>query len=261
MRNFFSFISDNKHHALFIIFIVISFTFLLTENSSKNVVLFRSRVVDVFSQLYRPVGWIKYSYTLDQENSLLREKNVQLSLQVSSMQYLKDENQRLEDLLSFKRQNQLQLLPSKVINKGILSNINSITIDVGSSHGVRNDNPILTPNGVIGKVLIAGEESSIIQLINDVNYRLSVRILPSGDTGILRWYGNNKCQIREVQKNANVKVGDGVVTSGFSNIYPKNLPIGIVSGIIDKLGNYNKIIIIQISEDIESLLDVFVVLD
>ena len=171
---------------------IISFTLLLTENSSKNVVLFRSRVVDVFSQLYRPVGWIKYSYTLDQENSLLREKNVQLSLQVSSMQYLKDENQRLEDLLSFKRQNQLQLLPSKVINKGILSNINSITIDVGSSHGVRNDNPILTPNGVIGKVLIAGEESSIIQLINDVNYRLSVRILPSGDTGILRWYGNNK---------------------------------------------------------------------
>ena len=261
MKKIFSFVVENKHHVLFIICTLLSFSLLFSNNSTKNVALFRARAIDLFSTLYKPVTWIKYSYTLDEENTLLREKVLQLSLQVSSMQFLETENQRLQNLLSFKRENQLILLPSKVINKGILPNINSLTIDVGKESGVEKNDPVLTPKGVIGKVIISGEYSSIVQLINDINYRLSVRILPKGNTGILRWYGNNKCQIREVQKNASVRVGDGVVTSGFSDIYPKNLPVGTVSGIIDKSGSFEKIIIVHITEDIESLLDVFVILN
>ena len=261
MKKIFSFVVENKHHVLFIICTLLSFSLLFSNNSTKNVALFRARAIDLFSTLYKPVAWIKYSYTLDEENTLLREKVLQLSLQVSSMQFLETENQRLQNLLSFKRENQLILLPSKVINKGILPNINSLTIDVGKEAGVEKNDPVLTPKGVIGKVLIAGEYSSIVQLINDINYRLSVRILPKGNTGILRWYGNNKCQIREVQKNASISVGDGVVTSGFSDIYPKDLPVGTVSGIIEKSGRFEKIILVQITEDIESLLDVFVILN
>ena len=261
MKKIFSFIVENKHHVLFIICTLLSLSLLFSNNSTKNVALFRARAIDFFSTLYKPVTWIKYSYTLDEENTLLREKVLQLSLQVSSMQFLETENQRLQNLLSFKRESQLLLLPSKVINKGILPNINSLTIDVGKEAGVEKNDPVLTPKGVIGKVLIAGEYSSIVQLINDINYRLSVRILPKGNTGILRWYGNNKCQIREVQKNASVGVGDGVVTSGFSDIYPKGLPVGTVSGIIEKSGRFEKIILVQITEDIESLLDVFVILN
>ena len=260
MEKIFSFIMNNKHHALFVSCTIISFSLFFTDGSTKNVELFRSRVIDLFSSLYKPVTWIKYSYTLDQENSLLREKVIQLSFQVSSMQFLETENQRLQNLLSFKRDNHLTLLPSKVINKGILPNINSLTIDVGKEAGVQKNDPVLTPEGVIGKILIVGEYSSIVQLINDINYRLSVRILPNGSTGILRWYGNNKCQIREVQKNATVRIGDGVVTSGFSNIYPKDLPVGTVSGIMDKMGSFEKIILVQITEEIESILDAFVVL-
>jgi rod shape-determining protein MreC len=261
MRKILSFITENKHHVLFVFLMFISSLLLFSDTSSKNVNLFRARVIDLFSSLYQPITWIKYSYTLDEENALLREKVVKLSLQVSAMQFLEHENQRLQELLAFRRDHQLVLLPSKVINKGILPNINSLTIDVGKNEGAQENNPIITPNGVIGKILIAGESSSIVQLVNDINYRLSVRILPEGSSGILRWYGNRKCQIREVQKNAKVNVGDGVVTSGFSNIYPKNLPVGTVTGIIDQLGSFEKIIIVQISEDIESLLDVFVVLN
>ena len=261
MKKIFSFLALNKHHGLFISCTILSFFLLFSNNSTQNVELFRARAIDFFSTFYKPVTWIKYSYTLDEENALLRKKVLQLSLQVSTMQFLEHENQRLQNLLSFKRENQLTLLPSKVINKGILPNINSLTIDIGKQSGVEKNDPVLTPKGVIGKVLIAGEYSSIVQIINDINYRLSVRIMPKGNTGILRWYGNNKCQIREVQKNASVGVGDGVVTSGFSDIYPKNLPVGTVSGIIDKSGSFEKIILVQITEDIESLIDVFVILN
>lgn len=261
MRKLLLLFVEKKHHLLFVFCTLISFILLFSDTSSKNIKLFRLRVIDIFSTIYKPVTWIKYSYTLDAENALLREQVIRLSLQVSSMQFLEHENQRLESLLSFQRENQLTLLPSKVINKGILSNVNSLTIDVGKKNGVQNNDPVLTPKGVIGKVLLAGSSSSIVQLVNDINYRISVRFIPSGSTGILRWYGNNKCKVMEVQKNAIINVGDDVVTSGFSNIYPKNLPIGSVTGIVDQLGSFDKIVMVQIQEDIESLLDVFVVLE
>ena len=128
MKKIFSFLVLNKHHGLFISCTIFSFFLLFSNNSTQNVELFRARAIDFFSTFYKPVAWVKYSYTLDEENALLREKVLQLSLQVSTMQFLEYENQRLQNLLSFKRENQLTLLPSKVINKGKLPNINSLQL-------------------------------------------------------------------------------------------------------------------------------------
>ena len=102
------------------------------------------------------------------------------------------------------------------------------------------------PEGVIGKTIQVGNSASIVQFITDHNYRLSVRILPSGATGILRWRGNNICEIREVQKNVNIEIGDQVVTSGFSDIYPPGLPVGDVAGVYDERGNYQKVVNVTI---------------
>ena len=62
--------------------------------------------------------------------------------------------------------------------------------------------------------------------ISDNNFRLSVRIMPSGAVGILRWYDANVCKVYEVQKNVDINIGDRVITSGFSKIYPPKLPVG-----------------------------------
>ena len=98
MKEIFSFIVKNKHHGLFISCTILSFFLLFSSNSTQNIELFRGRAIDFFSTFYKPITWIKYSYTLDKENALLREKVLQLSLQVSTMQYLEHENQRLQNL-------------------------------------------------------------------------------------------------------------------------------------------------------------------
>ena len=136
---------------------------------------------------------------------------------------LHKENEELLSLLEFKRATKLKIKPARVVNKGTQPNLLSIVIDGGKIDGIKSNQAVLTPKGVIGKTIEASNRASIVQLITDTNFRLSVRILPSGATGILRFLDGNTAQISEVQKNASVKIDDKVVTSGFSDIYPSGL--------------------------------------
>lgn len=258
MRNLHLFLFKYKHHFAFFILISLSTKLLFSENSD-NIDILREKAVGTFSFLYSPIAWINNAIILEEENALLREKNLQLSLQIESMVHLAKENQRLENLLEFKRESQLTLVPAKVINKGIHPGVTSITIDVGTSSGVMKNNPIITSTGVVGKVLIASEHSSVVQMLSDANFRLSVRIYPSGATGILQWTEDGNCIISEVQKNAPIKVNDKVVTSGFSDIFPSKLPVGEVIGTVDQRGSFQKIVSAKTYNDLSSLINVFVI--
>ena len=190
----------------------------------------------------------------------LREKNLQLNLELESILYAADENKKLRQLLDFKRETQLNIIPARIVNKGIQTNLHSLTIDVGSSNGLLPNQAVLTPEGIIGKTIQTGETSSLVQSISDNNFRLSVRIMPSGAVGILRWHNNNMCKIYEVQKNVEINIGDRVITSGFSKIYPPKLPVGTVSGVYDERGSYQKVVNVEIQSDFESIQNVFVVI-
>ncbi len=69
----------------------------------------------------------------------------------------------------------------------------------------------------------------------------------------------NTAQISEVQKNANVKIGDKVVTSGFSDIYPSGLPVGKVEGVYDGRSSFEKIIKVSLPNNMSSFQYVFVI--
>ena len=69
------------------------------------------------------------------------------------------------------------------------------------------------------------------------------------------------CKVFEVQKNVEINIGDRVITSGFSKIYPPKLPVGVVSGVYDERGSYQKVVNVEIQSDFESIQNVFVVID
>jgi len=260
MRNLILFIIKNKEHFVFSIMIFLSFL-LLFSNDNDEMSVIRGFSSDLISLLSKPMVKIKSLAIVNEENQYLREKNLQLNLELESILYAADENEKLRELLDFKRNTHLKIIPSRIINKGIQANINSLTIDVGKSVGVRPNQAVLTPDGIIGKTIQTGKISSQVQSISDNNFRLSVRIMPSGAVGILRWYKNNVCKIYEVQKNVNINIGDRVITSGFSNIYPPKLPVGNVSGVYDERGSYQKVVNVEIQDDFESIQNVFVVIN
>ena len=260
MRNLILFLIKNKEHFVYLSSLVFSLL-LLFNNNNEEMSVIRGFSSDVISLLSTPMVKIKSLTIVNEENQYLREKNLQLNLELESILYAAEENEKLRELLDFKRNTNLKIIPSTIINKGIQANINSITIDVGTSVGVNPNQAVLTSDGIIGKTIQVGKKSSLVQSISDNNFRLSVRIMPSGAVGILRWQKNNICKIYEVQKNVNINIGDRVITSGFSKIYPPKLPVGFVSGVYDERGSYQKVVNVEIQNDFESIQNVFVVIE
>jgi len=261
MRTFYLIITKHKDIFALIISIILSLM-MLVNGDSDNIRLLRSKANRIFSYLYSPITWVRTMTLIEEEASLLREKNLQLSFQLESMRYLLDDNSRLEQLLSFKRESNLNIYPARVINMGASPHLSSsLSIDIGSESGVSINDPIITPNGIIGKTVIVGKNESIVQLINDVTFRLSVRIKPSGSTGILQWLDKDLFLIKEVQKNSNVEVGNHVVSSGFSDIFPSDLPVGKIVKITEERGRFEKSVIVKINENIGSIMNLFVIVD
>ncbi len=260
MRGLYLAIVRKRDHLLFVLSLFFS-SFLLLNNDDPRMRVIRGKTTDIVAFISSPMTWVKSLMFLEEENQLLREKTLSLSLQIESMLNLHKENDQLLGMLDFKRQTKLFLKPARVVNKGVQPNLLSIVIDVGAEDGIKGNQPVLTPKGVIGKTIETGESASIVQLITDVNFRLSVRILPSGATGILRWLGNGIGQVREVQKNVEITIGNKVITSGFSDIYPAGLPVGEVAGVFDERGSFQKIVNINLPNDMSAFQYVFVIVE
>ena len=249
-----------KDHFLFIFTILLS-CILLLNNDNPRMGNIRGKAAEVISFVSSPVTFAKSLMFLEEENQLLREKTLSLSLQVESMLNLQKENDELLGMLDFKRQTKLMIRPARVVNKGIQPNLLSIVIDGGEVDGIRKNQAVLTPKGIIGKTIESGDKASIVQLITDTNFRLSVRVLPSGATGILRIVKGNTAQIREVQKNVSINIGDKVVTSGFSDIYPSGLPVGFVEGVYEDRSSFQKMVNVTLPNDMSAFQYVFVIIE
>ena len=260
MHNLLLFILKNKDHFVFFIAVILSIA-LLFNNKNEKMSVIRGFATDIVSFLSSPMVRVKSLAIVSEENQYLREKNLQLNLELESILYAADENKKLRELLDFKRDTKLKIIAARIINKGIQTNLNSLTIDIGSKNGLLPNQAVLTPNGIIGKTVQVGKFSSLVQSISDNNFRLSVRIMPSGAVGILRWNSDNMCKVYEIKKNVEINIGDRVITSGFSKIYPPKLPVGLVSGVYDERGSYQKVVNVEIQSDFESIQNVFVVID
>ena len=248
----------HKDHFTFALSLFISL-YLLLNNENPRMNVLRGKTVGIISFISSPFTWIQSLMYLEKENQYLREKNLGLSLEVESMYNLQSENQELLAMLDFKKKKKIDVRSAKVVNKGIQPNLLSIIVDRGLLDGISNNQAVITPNGVIGKTIQTGNEATIVQLISDANFRLSSRIIPSGATGILRFINNNTAQIREVQKNVNINIGDKVVTSGYSDIYPAGLPVGTVKGVYQDRGSFQKIVNVTLSNNLNSFQYVFII--
>ena len=251
-------IQKNKHHFTFILFVILSFILIYNSNSNQLKLPFFNNVT---AYLTLPITRLNQLSQAARENEILREKLIVLSLEKESLLEYKVENVRLKNMLDFKRESEIEMIPAKIINMGLISNLLSMTIDVGSNSGVSKNSPVITPSGIIGKISAVNRKSSVVQLISDPDFRVGVRFLPSGATGILRWRTNNICDVREVYKNSTINVGDRVVTSGLSDIFPTGLPVGIVSSVANDRSQFQKIVSVQIEENLSSLIHVFVIIN
>ena len=250
-------IQKNKHHITFLIFVILSLVLINSSKSNRQKPPFLNNIA---TYLTYPSAWLIETSQVKQENELLRDRIIVLSLERETLIENGIENAKLKEMLDFKKESEISMVSAKVINMGLSSNLLSITIDVGYDEGVSKNNPVITPLGVIGKIITVNKSSSSVQLVSDPDFRIGVRFLPSGATGILRWRINNICDVREVYKNSNINVGDRAITSGLSDIFPYGLPIGVVSSVLNDRNQFQKIVFVQIEDNLSSIRHVFVII-
>ena len=207
-------------------------------------------------------GLGRYVRALD-ENELLRTQNIELSNQVALMRTAQAENQRLEALLGLADSLDFQVMAARVTSKDITSERNFITIDVGRNDGIRENMAVIDPAGIVGKVVLVGEDHSRVMTYLNADFFVPANVLPSLTDGSLRWDGGrfDRLLLEHVVRSANVSVGDLVVTNGYSTVYHPGYPIGVVDTLYAEPGMSTWTIHVRPNARLDNLSHVFVVTD
>ena len=194
------------------------------------------------------------------ENERLKKEIASLRQKINKAEELSIENRRLKALLSFKQNSPYALVASKVIARDPSNWSSVIIIDKGKKDGVMPSFAVITQQGLVGKVIEAGDYSSKIMLITDPNLGISALLQRSREEGLVSGTLQNLLIMRYLSADIDIKVSDIVVTSGLSQIYPKGIMIGRVTEIGMEFSGLSRFAMIKPEVDFFSLEEVFVVI-
>jgi rod shape-determining protein MreC len=191
------------------------------------------------------------------DNAQLRHENDVLKLQVIQLQSRVSEAERLERLLNFREaQQQVPMLGARVIGASADSATRTIYIDRGEHDGVRRNMGVITPDGIVGKVIEAFANTSQVLLITDKEGGAGAMLADSRIQSPVGGTGEPLLEMKYVANDDDVKVGELAVTSGMDRIFPRDLPVGTVAEV--KPGNPFKLIHLQPAANLERLEEVIV---
>jgi rod shape-determining protein MreC len=160
----------------------------------------------------------------------LQNENQQLRIQMMQATATTRENDQLRALLGWQRQTQWKLKLANVILRDPANWWRTVQIDRGSRDGVAANMPVLTPEGLVGRVSAVGVARSQVVLLGDPNCRVSALVEnPAHDIGIITASGpldSSLVDLTYLSGNAVLKPGQNVVTSGEGGIFPRGIPIG-----------------------------------
>ena len=225
---------------------------------------FQQAVSWVANEVHYVTGAVWEIATLYEQNKMLRNEVEQLrGINLQANEALA-ENERLRKMIGYQQAaHQFDLVAARVIGRESDTWSRMIVIDRGTMNGIANDMPVVTPQGLVGRVVEAGPNSSKVQLILDPRSSVGtiVQRAESRVTGIVQGDMDNPTmpQMVNIPKNADVVEGDVIVTSGFGGIYPKGIIVGLVSSLKNDDGGLLKIGVLESAVDFQKLEDVMVI--
>ena len=204
-------------------------------------------------------GWRHYFALSDaaRENEGLRRENGQLKLEVMQLQGKSAEADRLAALLNFKqKQGKVPMIVARVIGSSADANSNVIYLDQGQRDGIRKNMGVITPEGVVGKIIESFRDTSQVLLLTDRDSGVGAMIADSRIQSPVGGSGDPLLNMKYVGNDDEVSVGQRVVTSGMDRIFPKDLPVGTITQV--KAGGQYKQIRVRPSANLEKLEEVIV---
>ncbi len=201
---------------------------------------------------------------LPAENQALFEELTRLRMRVADLEALEDENLALRGRLGFVRRSAHRLIAAEVIGREPSGWWQAIRLAKGSADGVAPGQAVVTPEGLVGRVVRTTPRTADVLLISDPSSRVAVTIERTATFGLLEGTGPSDrsealCRMTLMDKLAPVREGDVVLTSGLGGVFPKGLRVGrVVSVEVDRGGLHQSAQVLSLA-DVASLHYVFVV--
>ena len=199
-----------------------------------------------------------------EDNKKLEAENIELKRQNRDIAAYREENERLQALLSL--QDSMEghsTVAARVISYSSESWFEAVEINRGTINGIAENNIVITPDGVVGKVTEAGPNYAIVTTILDKSSSVGIKISRTGGNGIVEGDSelakNMQCKLSFVDRSTPIIVGDVIETSGTGGIYPAGLVVGQVMSVsADSAGSLNYAVI-DPAVEIDKLSEVLVI--
>lgn len=174
---------------------------------------------------------VNFSSTAD-ENERLQRLVAELDLELKHAREAKSENERLHGILGLKEKTGYEVVPARVIARDSTVWFNTITVDRGSSVGIKLNMPVVTGGGIVGRVISLSPWTAQVMLLTDEKAAAGAVVGQLGESGALGSIrGNGEgglVEMKYVSGLQKVEVGDYVMTTGQDGIYPPGLNVGEV---------------------------------
>ena len=251
-----------KHYYfIFFLFLEVIAVLLFVNNNYYQKSIAVNATNSITGSVYTSFNNFSQYLSLTGTNKLLAEENARLlSLQQSS--FIKTDNRIFVYDDTLYRQ-QYEYVSAKVINNSTNMASNYLMLNKGSKHGIKKDMAVICSEGVVGIVDDVSENFTSVRSLQHPKSKISAKIKKNNYAGTVVWegkgYGN--ASLKDVPTHVKIKVGDTVITSGFSFMFPEGVMVGIITGFQTKKSNDFYMINVKLSTDFNNIGYVYVVKD
>jgi rod shape-determining protein MreC len=266
MRNLLDFLYKYHHWLVFVLLEVVSVVLLFNYNSYQGSVWFSSANA-VAGKVYELESSLTSYLSMAEMNRELTLRNIHQERQLDQLRRLyaeatkdtTDAQRRELELL-----NRYQLIAAKVVDNSIHKKENLITIDKGRLDGVEPDMGVACGNGIVGVVyLVSDHYAVVISALNAASSRISCSIRNRNYFGYLHWYGGDPsvAYVEDIPRHAKFNLGEWMVTSGFSSIFPSGVLVGQIEQAYNSSDGLSYKLKVRLSTDFGNIRDVVVISD
>ena len=190
----------------------------------------------------------------------LEAENEELRAKVAELSEAQATAERLESLLGLQSTYSLQSTAARIIGESGDAWSRTVTIDKGSADGLAINMPVCNAGGIIGQIIEVSPTTATVRLVTDENSGISAMVQSTRAQGILQGQPDGTLRLEYVTVDSDVKEGDIIVSSGLGGVYPKGLPLGVVSS-VDRPENasYYTIVVTPASSETENNEEVLVI--
>jgi rod shape-determining protein MreB len=215
------------------------------------------------STLYAPIQALAHSaeelVRLRGENRQLRRVVATLNLERQRLMHFRDEAAELRRVAGFATERFPWLQPCEIVGHSTDRFQSALQLSCGADDSLDVDMPVAAYAGLVGRVRQVTSTRSLVQTLASPDIAVSVIDERSNVVGILRWVRGNQFKLDRVDAVEDVLVGDPLVTSGLGGVYPRGIPVGVVSGVEVSLDGLFLQVGVRPHVDFAGLKDVFVV--